>query len=277
LEEGLKNKKKQNLEVLISAMNLSDISIVKKTNIQTDAVLINQSNFNNYEVLQSNSSNVKFFSTTERGLSNSRNKAIEIASSDICLLCDDDEYLYDQYENLILKAYSDFPDADLIAFKFKYPRKKYSNSSKKIGFFNASTISSVELTFKREKIIKSKIKFNKYFGAGSLYAAGEENIFLFDCLKKGLKIYYVPIEIGSVKQEESTWFLGFNEKYFFDKGAWLSECFPKLKYLLVFYVLFRFNKLSELSSKSTFKFLWNGMLAHKNKISYKDFKEGENY
>lgn len=277
MEESLKNKKKQNVEVLISAMNLSDISILDRTNIQTDAVLINQCDVDDYKTLKLETAELKFFSTTERGLSNSRNKAIKLATGDICLLCDDDEFLYKDYEDVILKAYSEMPDADLIAFKFLYPQKTYSNSIKKIGYINASTISSVELTFKREKIIDSKISFNNYFGSGAIYSSGEENKFLYDCLSKGLKIYYVPVAIGKlVEGKESMWFTGFNEKYFFNKGAWLSACFPTLKYVLIFYVSFRFRKLSELNSLSTFKFLWHGMKAYKNKLSYMEYKRNQN-
>lgn len=262
----------QNVEVLISAMNLLDTSIIDRTNIQTNAVLINQCDVDDYKIVQIETTELKFFSTTERGLSNSRNKAIELATGDICLLCDDDEYLYKEYEDIILKAYSEFPDADLIAFKFLYPKKKYSNTIKKIGYINASTISSVELTFKRRKIIDSEIKFNINFGSGSIYSSGEENKFLYDCLEAGLKIYYVPIEIGKlIEGNESTWFNGFNENYFFNKGAWLAACFPTLKYILIFYVTFRFRKLSKLNSLSTFKIIWHGMRAYKNKLSYMEF------
>ena len=48
---------------------------------------------------------------------------------------------------------------------------------------------------------------------------GEENIFLFDCLKSGLKIYYEPQVIAKLHMNESTWFSGYNKKYFLDRGA----------------------------------------------------------
>ena len=35
----------------------------------------------------------------------------------------------------------------------------------------------------------------------------------------GLKIYYVPSEIASVAQTESTWFHGFTEQFFYDRGG----------------------------------------------------------
>ena len=272
---GIKNKliNSQKVEVLISAMHLYDNSIIKNTNIQSDVVLINQCDIDEYKEVTYENSTVKYLSTTERGLSKSRNNALELATGDICLICDDDENLHDNYEKLILKAYSEIPDADIITFRFKYPGKKYDNSIKRIGYLNASTISSIEITFKRKKIIESKIRFNESFGAGSVYALGEENLFLFDCLEKGLKIYYIPVEIGSVKQEKSTWFNGFNQKYFFDKGAWLDECFPRLKYFLMFYIIFRFRKLSELNVFRTFKCLWQGMNANKNKLSFKQFNQ----
>ena len=40
--------------------------------------------------------------------------------------------------------------------------------------------------------------------------------------------------VGTVQQEESTWFKGFDEKYFFDKGVLMKQCFgPGAKILLV--------------------------------------------
>ncbi len=266
-------KKQYNVEVLISAMHLQDISIVDRTNIQTDVVLINQCDVEDYKIIQLASSTVKYFSSTERGLSNSRNKAIELATSNICLLCDDDEYLYKDYDILISNAYSKMPFADILIFKIIHPTKKYWRKVEKIGFFEIPKISSWQITFKKHKILEKDIVFNNEFGAGAIYSAGEENLFLYDCLRKGLKIYYVPIEIGKVSQEDSTWFKGFNKKYFFDKGAWLAACFPRLKYLLIFYVTIRFIKLSEMNIIETFKFLWNGMRAYKNKISFIDFSE----
>ena len=56
-------------------------------------------------------------------------------------------------------------------------------------------------------------------GAGTGNGAEEELKFLTDCEKAGLKIFYVPVEIATVAQEESTWFAGFNEQFFENRGA----------------------------------------------------------
>ena len=57
------------------------------------------------------------------------------------------------------------------------------------------------------------------FGPGGIYSHGEDTLFIVDSLKKGLKVYGVNVLIGSASNSSSTWFNGYDEKYFFDKGA----------------------------------------------------------
>ena len=55
-------------------------------------------------------------------------------------------------------------------------------------------------------------------GAGTGNGGGEEVKFLRDCIKSGLKAYYVPKSIGTVAQTESTWFKGFDRDFFYKRG-----------------------------------------------------------
>jgi len=206
------------LEVLISCMHQSDMSIVHKTNILSDAVIINQCDRNSYDEDVIREYRVRMYSCTERGLSRSRNMAIRASTEDICLLCDDDEHLEDDYVAKILKAYEVYPDADVIAFRVQYPLKKCWRSAKRIRYLDTLKIYSWQITFKRESIVRSAILFNELFGAGTKYSHGEENVFLYNCLNNGLKIYYVPALIAVVKQDKSTWFHGFTENYFINRG-----------------------------------------------------------
>lgn len=80
-------------------------------------------------------------------------------------------------------------------------------------------LSSVEVAFRLDSIKKNGICFNEYFGAGSRFYMGEENIFLFDCLKRGLKILYVPIKVADLHIQNSSWFNGFDKTYFINRGA----------------------------------------------------------
>ena len=58
------------------------------------------------------------------------------------------------------------------------------------------------------------------------YGSGEDSLFFRDCLREGLRIYTYPAVIGHLRPEPSSWFTGYNEKYFFDKGVLWSQLFP---------------------------------------------------
>jgi hypothetical protein len=79
-------------------------------------------------------------------------------------------------------------------------------------------LSSVHLTFRKDRLTKANISFDENFGAGTKFYMGEENIFLADCLRKGLVVYYVPINIARLRDSNSTWFSGYNKAYFQIKG-----------------------------------------------------------
>jgi len=161
-------------------------------------------------------------SIRERGLSKSRNKAIRESKSDICILADDDMYYIEKYESIVRKSYLKYNDADLIAFYVDNENKKLKKSNLKegrIGFLKSMKLSSVQITFKKKSIVDRNIIFDTGFGAGTSNLMGEENIFLYDCLKKGLKIYYRPIKIATLRKDtQSSWFNGYDRNYFYAKG-----------------------------------------------------------
>jgi len=199
-------------------MQQSDTSIARKTNISSDAVIVNQCDTNAYREDFIDGHRVRMYSSTDRGLSRSRNKAVEMSAADICLLCDDDERLEDHAAEKITGAYEAYPDADVIAFRVDYPLKQCWRNARRVRRLDALKIASCQITFKRESIVKSSIVFNERFGAGTAYSPGEDNIFLYDCLNSGLKIYYVPTLIATAEQATSTWFHGFTGKFFLNRG-----------------------------------------------------------
>ena len=156
--------------------------------------------------------------TNTRGLSKSRNLAIQHAVGDACLLCDDDEQLDPSYEDSILKAYETLPDADIICFRISNQPSRLIQKTQRLTKWTAMRIASWQITFRRESILKSGIRFDEDMGAGTGNGAGEEVKFLRDCIKAGLKAYYVPKSIGRVAQTESTWFRGFDRDFFYKRG-----------------------------------------------------------
>lgn len=218
-----------NLEVLISCMNQQDMKIAEQTGIQTDVLIINQcpkvehsddasSDKNTLEVQNSSRGNIRMLRTNTRGLSKSRNLAIQHAVGDVCLLCDDDEQLDSSYEKIILNAYEALPDADIICFRISNQPSRLTQKTQRLTKWTAMRIASWQITFRRESILKSGIRFDEDMGAGTGNGGGEEVKFLRDCIKSGLKAYYVPKSIGIVAQTDSTWFRGFDRDFFFKRG-----------------------------------------------------------
>lgn len=102
---------------------------------------------------------------------------------------------------------------------------------------------SSQISFKKKGLQKNNIKFDEKFGTGSIYNRGEETIMLTDALRKNLKIINVKETIGFVKQEESTWFTGFNEEFFLKQGACFYRVNPRIYILLILQYAIRKYKL----------------------------------
>lgn len=210
-----------NIEVLLSCMHQNDFSIVSQSHIQCDVLIINQCGNVKYDEMAflNETYKARMFSTTDRGLSRSRNMAIRNATGDICLICDDDEIFEDNYVETIISAFTKYPDVDILTFTVNTPQKcLYPSKTKKIGYIGAMKTASWQIAFRRKSIIDNNIYFDEKMGSGTGNGSGEEIKFLFDCLKRGLKIRYIPQLIASVAQVDSKWFKGFTNTYFFNRG-----------------------------------------------------------
>lgn len=219
------------LQHLISTMHRSEYSFLDSINLKEGALVVNQANGENNEIFIKNGLPVHVVTTSERGLSNSRNMLIDNSEGDICILGDDDIYYLDGYEKIIEQAYNDHPDADIIAFSFtqelgKDTRRQFPNE-RKLNIFTISKIASVEITFKAKSIKDKGVRFDPLLGLGAEFGSSEENAFLADALRAGLTIKYVPITICYLKpdpEDRIKWKDGFNEDYFVKRGA----CFHRI-------------------------------------------------
>lgn len=209
------------MQVLLSTMNNS-YDVLQALNIQTDVVVVNQCQYDNEEIFDYRGNTVRWINADSRGLSKSRNVAIKNSSDDICLLADDDLVYIDGYQDIIYEQFEKYAQADVIAFiveGIEGPFKKYPKKKKYLNLITSMKVSSVQIAFRHSSLINNNISFKEDFGAGAFFYAGEESIFLSDCLKQGLSIMYVPIKIADLHLGESSWFEGFNEHYFITKGA----------------------------------------------------------
>ena len=262
------------IQLLIATMHQDDYSLLDRINLQSEAVVINQCDRESNYIFSVNGHKVTWINTLERGLSRSRNMALKNATADLCVICDDDEVLSDNYPEMINNAYSNLPDADLIVFNVNRigwnEQERIFIKSGKVRRFK--TYGSVHLTFRRERINQKQIVFNTDFGAGSgKYTSAEDAIFCRSCHLNGLKMYTYPGILCSVTCEESTWFKGYDEHYFYDVGAYLSVAFPKTKHIMKWYYPLRVRKITDLTFVNIIRSINCGFIGYKKNLNYYEF------
>lgn len=246
-------------EVLISCMYQKGFSIIYASQLEkVKATIINQTDIAQ-DTWFNDEKGHKRLDTKTRGLSVSRNMAVNAAESDICLICDDDECFVDGLEEKVLSAYRDYPDADMICFMLDCPESIMPRKAKKINYITALKIVSCQISFWRDRIINADIHFDTNFGSGTEIGSGEENIFLYDCLRKKLKIYYVPIKIGRIDPSESKWFKGFSEESFVNHGKKVRRMMGRF-WGLLYCTYFSIAKYSRYKKYVTFSHALSNMI-----------------
>lgn len=259
------------IQNLVVTMNQKGFELYNNLNIKCDAIIANQSNINNYQEKNINGSNVKLITTSTKGVGINRNLALLYSDADICVLSDDDMKYEDDYLETIKQAFEKIPTADIIVFNIdtvgKDVGRRKNIKIKKISKMNFMNYGAARIAFRREAIIRENIWFSLLFGGGTIYSSGEDTLFLAEALNKDLKIYAYPQKIATVNQESSTWFNGYDEKFFFDKGALIGQIHPKTKYIFALaYFPLRFK--STISFKTKQKLLINGMKSFQKGIDY---------
>lgn len=229
------------VQVLVACMHQSDDSLYKEMNLQTDAILANQCDEYSYrEYKESDGNIVELISTFDRGVGKNRNKALMNARGKY-LLCSDQDMVYvDEYERIILDSFAKCPDADIIVFNLEYlnrftPPQKEVADFRKIHLWNCMRYGTARVAIKRSSLEKHCLSFSTLYGGGAEFSSGEDSLFLRRAFSCGLKMYASPVTIAKVKQEESSWFKGYTDKFFIDKGVLIANAFPKMKYLLILY------------------------------------------
>lgn len=240
-------------EILLSCMFLSDSEeMIKRSHITSDTVIINQCDEENYKEENICNALIRTFSVTDRGLTKSRNLAISKSQADICIICDDDEIFNEGYENAVSSAYDALPDADIIIFDMVDRPLKWGNSIKRLGYIDLMSVSSWQITFRREKLLASGVLFDENMGAGSGNGAEEEFRFLTQCRKAKLRIYHYPFRLASVAQTQSTWFKGFDEEFFVNRGN-TTRYIMGLPLSVLYAAYYALAKRKQLSGMSMFR------------------------
>lgn len=239
------------VEVMVACMNQVDDSLYRQMNLHSDCILANQADSHSYqEFVQPDGNTVKLITSFDRGVGKNRNKAMQYATGEYVMCADQDMIYDDNYPELVEEAFRLCPKADMIIFRLRYLNrftKGYQEVKrfKRVHLWNSMRYGTARVAMRKSAIDKACLCFSPLFGGGAKYSAGEDTLFIRDAFRKKLKIYASPVFLGTVKQEQSSWFTGYHDKYFIDKGILLANAFPVMKHLLVYYFAFRLRNVSK--------------------------------
>ena len=252
------------VQVLASVVEKDPRKSAEEMNIETDAVIVNQCGRYAVEEFEKNGRTIRVFHMAERGVGLSRNTALMRADGDICLFADQDIVYETGYEQKIVKAFEACPGADMIVFNIaiREERKTYYNTKvKRVHWYNCGRYGAVSFAIKREKLLASGVTFSLLFGGGAKYSAGEDSLFLKQFMDKGYRVYASPVLIGREKEGDSTWFCGYHEKFFFDRGVLYHYLYGSLAKLwgLRFLLVHREKICREISVEEAYRLMKQGI------------------
>ena len=265
------------LQVLVATMNRFDDSLAEKMNICCNVVIANQSNRDEVTRRMTRFGAVTMITTPTKGVGLNRNIALLASDCDILLFADDDVVYNDDMPVEILRAFEDNPKADVIVFGMNFVRdgeifEIRQHKKKRLRVWNALRYGTCTLAVRRNSIIKHNITFNQNFGGGCTFSAGEDSLFIKSCFDNGLKVYSNSYVLGSCCKDSSTWFIGYNEKYFYDKGVLVRYLFPRFAYLFAMYFAVNFKRKTEIGVFRRIKLVYSGVRGGK---TLKPYKEGK--
>lgn len=210
------------VEVLASVMHQDMATLAAKMQLESDAVIINQCDDLACDEMDYKGHRVRFFSFPERGIGRSRNAAIERADGDICLFSDEDIVYKPGYAHAIEEEFARNPKADMILFNIEIEESRrtyFITERRKVHWYNCGRYGAVSFAIRRERLMESGVRFSLLFGGGARFSNGEDSLFLKEFMDKGYQVYTAPVTIGRESGGDSTWFEGYHEKFFHDRGV----------------------------------------------------------
>ncbi len=266
------------VQVLVATMNQKDFSLVEKQNIRCDVVYANQADFESKETIKTLYGTAKMISTKTRGVGINRNIAIENATGEILLFSDDDVIYRDDMCQKVENAFLKFPQADVIMFGVTLTKngEVYSKKVRKTGklpFFKSLRYGMVHIAIRAQKLKEKNMKVTENFGGGCLYSHGEDADFILSCYKNGLKLYTCNDEIGESSLDESTWFVGFEEKYFYDLGALIKNSFGIISYPYMVRAAIKISGDYDMNFVSKMKHMLAGYKNYDKLLTYDEWKK----
>lgn len=264
-------------EILCVTTQQKDFSKIKEMNICCNVVFANQSDYTAYEEMEFNSHKAKMVSTQTRGVGVNRNLALMYATADICLLADDDLIYRDDVEKIVLREFELHPDADIFIFNLESSdltrKQQHYLKTKKCGYFTRMPWGGCRIAFRLNAVKKANLWFSSLFGGGCVFPEGEDSMWLLTAKRAGLTFYVSKETIANVSFEQSSWFTGYDKKFFYGKGAYSYAVHRKTFKFWKWYLLIRYKNKGNIPFFERGKWMEYGKKGYKKMLSYRAFCE----
>ena len=266
-------------EILCVTMHQKDFSKIKSMNIHSNVVFANQTDETSLKTLEFENHKAKMISTETRGVGTNRNVALLNASADICLFADDDVIYDDDLESKVVGEFERHPDADVFIFNLesddKNRKQKIYSKTKKCSRFCRKPWATFKIAFRLNSVRKSNIWFSTLYGGGAKFPSGEDSLWIMDAFREGLVFYVSKEKIGKVSFAKSTWFTGYDEKFFYGKGAFYKKSHPVSFLIWLIYFAIRTRGFSKIGFFEKIRWMWKGIEGYQNLLSYDEFVKGD--
>lgn len=208
---------------------------------------------------------VRLFKYRGQGLSSNRNQALTHAKADIVVYADDDTRLKeDTFEKLcaIFEAHQEVDVALFCASTYTgRTLKEYPTEEQDVVAVPSDYhVSTIEMAFRRERI-QGVVRYDERFGLGTRFlTCDEEDIWLFDVLKHGLKVRFFPeflVETSAMMKHTMLYVdAGVQRSY----GAYLYYSRGHMAWLRCFNFALRWTLRGYCHFFPTLRHLWQGAM-----------------
>ena len=242
-------------ELLVSCVKKDPHELASQMHIASDAVIVSQKEeTDSTEEFELNGNRIKVIRQNNKGVGLSRNTCLENSTADVILFGDEDIVYDDGYMEKVIAEFNAHPEADILLFNVRVceERRTYWNDSyHKVGRYNCGRYPAYSIAARSSVLKMSGVKYSLLFGGGAKYSNGEDSLFLMDCIKKGLRVFADTAVLGEEVPRPSTWFFGYTDKFFYDRGVLYTFLYGQAAWLWGIRWLLKMQ--SQYSKNYTFK------------------------
>lgn len=164
-----------------------------------------------------------------RGSGANRQVALNAAEAPLVLISDDDVSYQSKGLRDLIEAFTSRPECDFLLVKYHsesnprpYPDYEFDMRREPAGFF----FGGPEIAVRLKAVRNRGISFNPLFGVNSEFCAGEDNLFVYGMMRKGLTGHFVPVTVCGHESDSTGMRATSTPEYLRAKGAAFTYIHP---------------------------------------------------